>query len=168
MHCVSLTHLQIFHPSPKIVCLIRFHGLSKTRLEKLPVLRFEPWSSRPTDKRLNQFYLGCFHLLTLLGFLIRQTCHFYWIVVLKKIPPLPSKGYDVILSDGMSELGNESVICPRDTGSNFSKDRKYFRILFVLHLNSNTLGVKSWAFLEIFLHIDKVILSITGHVATNP
>jgi hypothetical protein len=40
-------------------------------------------------------------------------------------------------SDGMAELANMYVVHFRDPDSNLGTDRKYFLILFVLHLNSN-------------------------------
>ncbi len=40
-------------------------------------------------------------------------------------------------SGDVVELANESVVHPRDLGSNLGIDRKYFLILFVLHLNSS-------------------------------
>ncbi len=43
----------------------------------------------------------------------------------------------VLNSIGMAELANESVVHPRDPGSNLGTDRKYFLNLFVSHLNSN-------------------------------
>jgi hypothetical protein len=44
---------------------------------------------------------------------------------------------------GVAELINEFVVYLRDWSSNLGTDRKYFNILFVLHLNPNLYGVNS-------------------------
>jgi hypothetical protein len=43
----------------------------------------------------------------------------------------------------MAKLADASVVHPKDPGTNFGTDRKYFIILFVSHLNSNLLGVST-------------------------
>jgi hypothetical protein len=46
-----------------------------------------------------------------------------------------------MLSGSLAELAKASFIHFRDPGSNLSSDRKYFFILFVLHLKPNLEGV---------------------------
>jgi hypothetical protein len=43
----------------------------------------------------------------------------------------------------MAEVTNVFAVCPRVTGSNLGKDRKYFLVQFVLSLNSTLQNVDS-------------------------
>jgi hypothetical protein len=72
----------------------------------------------------------------------------------------------LFLSGSMAELANVSVVHPKDPCSNLCTDRKYFLILFVLHLNLNladlylTIKAIEWfAYLGNFFKTTNLILS---------